>query len=84
MWAALIEAAKAALFEKVKEMTKEEAKKLLDKLGVRVSEVTDEIVANVQAYKDELDGETRRKTRLFWGIVAVVCSVVSFCAGYYI
>ena len=84
MWAALIEAAKAALFEKVKEMTKEEAKKLLDKLGVRVSEVTDEIVANVQAYKDELDGETRRKTRLFWGIVAVVCSVVSFCTGYYI
>lgn len=84
MWAALIEAAKAALFEKVKEMTKEEAKKLLDKLGVRVSEVTDEIVANVQAYKDELDGETRRKTRLFWGFVAVVCSVVSFCAGYYI
>ena len=84
MWAALIEAAKAALFEKVKEMTKEEAKKLLDKLGVRVSEVTDEIVANVQAYKDELDAETRRKTRLFWGIVAVVCSVASFCAGYYI
>lgn len=83
MWAALIEAAKAALFEKVKEMTKEEAKKLLDKLGVRVSEVTDEIVANVQAYKDELDAETRRKTRL-WGIVAVVCSVVSFCAGHYI
>ena len=31
MWAALIEAAKAALFEKVKEMTKEEAKKLLPK-----------------------------------------------------
>ena len=84
MWAALIEAAKAALFEKVKEMTKEEAKKLLDKLGVRVSEVTDEIVANVQAYKDELDAETRRKTRLVWGIVAVVCSVVSFCAGHYI
>ena len=84
MWAALIEAAKAALFEKVKEMTKEEAKKLLDKLGVRVSEVTDEIVANAQAYKDERDAETRRKTRLCWGIVAVVCSVVSFCAGHYI
>ena len=82
MWAALIEAAKAALFEKVKEMTKEEAKKLLDKLGVRVSEVTDEIVANVQAYKDELDAETRRKTRLFWAIVAAVCSAVSFGVGY--
>lgn len=84
MWAKLIEAAKAALFEKVKEMTKEEAKELLDKLGVRVSEVTDEIVASVQAYKDELDAETRRKTRLFWVAVTVVCSVASFCAGYYI
>ena len=59
-------------------MTKEEAKKLLEKLGVHVSEVTDEIVAKVEAYKAELDTETRRKTRLFWVIVAAVCSAVSF------
>lgn len=63
-------------------MTKEEAKKLLEKLGVHVSEVTDEIVAKVEAYKAELDTETRRKTRLFWAIVAAVCSVVSFGVGY--
>lgn len=70
------------LSKKVKEVTKEEAKKLLEKLGVHVSEVTDEIVAKVEAYKAELDTETRRKTRLFWAIVAAVCSVVSFGVGY--
>lgn len=63
-------------------MTKEEAKKLLEKLGVHVSEVTDEIVAKVEAYKAELDTETRRKTRLFWAIVAAVCSAVSFGVGH--
>lgn len=63
-------------------MTKEEAKKLLEKLGVHVSEVTDEIVAKVEAYKAELDTETRRKTRLFWAIVAAACSAVSFGVGY--
>lgn len=63
-------------------MTKEEAKKLLEKLGVHVSEVTDEIVAKVEAYKAELDTETRRKTRLFWVIVAAVCSAVSFGVGH--
>lgn len=70
------------LSKKVKEVTKEEAKKLLEKLGVHLSEVTDEIVAKVEAYKAELDTETRRKTRLFWAIVAAVCSVVSFGVGY--
>lgn len=68
--------------KKVKEMAKEEAKKLLEKLGVHVVEVTDEIVAKVEAYKAELDTETRRKTRLFWAVVAAVCSAVSFGIGY--
>lgn len=70
------------LSKKVKEMAKEEAKKLLEKLGVHVVEVTDEIVAKVEAYKAELDTETRRKTRLFWAAVAAVCSAVSFGIGY--
>ena len=70
------------LSKKVKEMAKEEAKKLLEKLGVHVVEVTDEIVVKVEAYKAELDTETRRKTRLFWAVVAAVCSAVSFGIGY--
>lgn len=70
------------LSKKVKEMAKEEAKKLLEKLGVHVVEVTDEIVAKVEAYKAELDTETRRKTRLFWAVVAAVCPAVSFGIGY--
>lgn len=59
-------------------MTKNEVKEFLDKLGVKVEEVTDEIVAKVEAQKALLDAETRRKTRLFWGpvgfLVGVLCS----------
>ena len=51
-------------------------KELLDKLGVKVEEVTDEIVAKVQAQKALLDAETRRKTRLFWGPVGFIAGVL--------
>ena len=52
-------------------------KELLDKLGVKVEEVTDEIVAKVQAQKALLDAETRRKTRLFWGPVGFIAGVLA-------
>ena len=58
-------------------MTKREVKELLDKLGVKVEEVTDEIVAKVQAQKALLDAETRRKTRLFWGPVGFIAGVLA-------
>ena len=48
-------------------MTKEEVKEWLDKLGVKVEEVTDELIAKVEAQKALLDAETRRKTRLIRG-----------------
>ena len=67
MWNLIVKALKDALKEKVTEMTKEEVKEWLDKLGVKVEEVTDEIIAKVEAQKALLDAETRRKTRLFWG-----------------
>lgn len=75
--ALIVKALKDALKEKVTEMTKREVKELLDKLGVKVEEVTDEIVAKVQAQKALLDAETRRKTRLFWGPVGFIAGVLA-------
>ncbi len=78
MWDFVVKALKDALKEKVTEMTKEEVKEWLDKLDVKVEEVTDELIAKVEAQKALLDAETRRKTRLFWGpvgfIVGVLCT----------
>ena len=86
MWDFIVKALKDALKEKVTEMTKEEVKEWLDKLGVKVEEVTDELIAKVEAQKAQaqkalLDAETRRKTRLFWGPVGFIAGVL--CAWLY-
>lgn len=76
MWNLIVGALKDVLKEKVTEMTKDEVKEWLDKLGVKVEEVTDEIIAKVEAQKALLDAETRRKTRLFWGPVGFLTGVL--------
>lgn len=76
MWNLIVKALKDALKEKVTEMTKEEVKEWLDKIGVKVEEVTDELIAKVEAQKALLDAETRRKTRLFWGPVGFIAGVL--------
>ena len=77
MWDFVVKALKDALKEKVTEMTKEEVKEWLDKLGVKVEEVTDELIVKVEAQKALLDAETRRKTRLFWGPVGFIAGVLA-------
>lgn len=77
---ALIDAVK----EKVTEMTKDEAKELLAKFGVRVEEITDEALAYVEAAKEEMDTETRRRVRKFWIGVTCVFSLICFGIGYMI
>ena len=76
MWNFIVKALKEALKEKVTEMTKEEVKEWLDKIGVKVEEVTDDLIAKVEAQKALLDAETRRKTRLFWGPVGLLIGAV--------
>ena len=76
MWHLFVKALEEALKEKVTEMTKEEVKEWLDKLGVKVGEVTDDLTAKVEAQKALLDAETRRKTRLFWGLVGFIAGVL--------
>ena len=77
MWNLIVNALEEALKEKVTEMTKEDVKKFLDKLGVKVEEVTDELIVKVEAQKALLDAETRRKTRLFWGPLGFLAGVLA-------
>lgn len=84
MWDLIVRALKEALKEKEYDMTKGEVKEWLDKLGVKVEEVTDDLIAKVEAQKALLDAETRRKMRVFWGSVAGVMTVAGFAAGFYV
>lgn len=63
-------------------MTKEEVKSFLDGLGVKVSEITDDVIAKVENAKAQLDTETRRKVRAFWVCVTVLGVAVGIGIGY--
>lgn len=58
-------------------MSKEEAKAFLDKIGVKVDEITDDIAAEVDEWKSVLDTETRRAVRPYW----ITISVITFVLG---
>ena len=81
LWALVRAAVLDAAKEKAEQMTKEEAKELLDKLGVKVSEISDDVLERVEAYKSELDTETRRKVRSFWVVITGVGIVVGIGIG---
>ena len=82
LWAIVKEALFDAAKDKVSDMTKEEAKQLLEKLGVKVEELTDELVAKVEAYKAKLDTDTRRTVRKFWVVVSIAAFVLGVGVGY--
>ena len=63
------------------EMTKYEAKAWLEKLGVKVSEITDEMLAKIDAAKAQMDTDTRRKVRAFWLCVTALGVVVGIGIG---
>lgn len=58
-------------------MTKDEAKELLVKLGMKVDEVSDELEAKITEWKSGLDAETRRAVRPYW----ITISVITFVLG---
>ena len=62
-------------------MTKEEVKSFLDGLGVKVSEITDDVIAKVENATAQLDTETRRKVRAFWVCVTVLGVAVGIGIG---
>lgn len=60
-----------------KEQIKLEAKRVLDSLGVKLDEITDDIAQEIVDWKESMDTETRRQCRAFWLIVVAI----SFLAG---
>lgn len=77
---ALLRAAIAAflqtLSDKAKDKAMDEAKALAEKLGLKLEQLTDEAIADLAARKEELDKETRRKTRAFWIPVGLVAGAI--------
>lgn len=63
-------------------MTKEEAKALLEKFGVKVGEITDDIAAEVDEWKSGLDAETRRTVRPYWITISVITFVLGCGVGH--
>lgn len=63
-------------------MTKEEAKALLEKFGVKVGEITDDIVAKVDEWKSGLDAETRRAVRPYWLAMVAIAFVLGCGVGH--
>ena len=63
-------------------MTKEEAKAFLDKIGVKVDEITDDIVAEVSEWKSGLDAETRRAVRPYWIAMVAIAFVLGCGVGH--
>lgn len=63
-------------------MTKEEAKEFLDKIGVKVDELTDDIVAEVAEWKSGLDAETRRAVRPYWIAMVAIAFVLGCGVGH--
>lgn len=63
-------------------MTKDETKELLEKLGMKVDEITDDIATEVDEWKSGLDAETRRTVRPYWITISVITFVLGCAVGH--
>ena len=63
-------------------MTKEEAKALLEKLGMKVDEVSGELEAKITEWKSGLDAETRRAVRPYWLAMVAIAFVLGCGVGH--
>lgn len=63
-------------------MTKEELKALLEQIGVKVDEITDDIAAEVAEWKSGLDAETRRAVRPYWLALTAIAFVLGCGVGH--
>lgn len=82
LWILLKSAVLDAAKEKVSEMTKDEAKELLEKVGVKVEEISDDVAKKVAEFKDGLDAETRRAVRPYWIALCFIAFVLGGGVGY--
>lgn len=64
-----------------KEKLKLEAQAILDTLGVKIDEITDEIAEEVVSWKADLDTETRREVRKKCAVVGAVACILCYFLG---
>lgn len=65
-------------------MTKEEAKALLEKLGIKLDEVGDDVEEKIAEWKSGLDAETRRAVRPYWITISVIAFVAGVAVGHFL
>ena len=58
-------------------MTKQELETLLKDFGAKGKQIAADIADKIDAEKEQLDTDTRRKVRSFW----IAVSVITFAAG---
>ena len=60
----------------------EKVKEIVETIGLKAEEINDEIVAKVDAFKANLDTETRRELRKVWGAISALCFVLGYLMGW--
>lgn len=65
-------------------MTKEEAKALLEKLGIKLDEIGDDVEEKIAEWKSGLDAETRRAVRPYWITISVIAFVAGVAVGHFL
>ena len=63
-------------------MTKEEAKALLEKLGIKLDEIGDDVEEKIDEWKSGLDAETRRAVRPYWLAMVAIAFVLGCGVGH--
>ena len=62
-------------------MTKEELKALIEELKQKGEDFSDELYMQLEQAKSEMDTQTRRKLRIYWGIACIFCLAIGYMLG---
>lgn len=64
-------------------MTKDELKTALKDFGSRGKQIADELYDKLEAEKETMDTDTRRKMRAFWAFVAICTFGIGVSVGHW-
>lgn len=65
-------------------MTKEELKNALKDFGSKGKQIADELYEKLEAEKETMDTDTRRKTRAFWAFVTICTFGIGIAVGHWL
>ena len=57
-------------------------KEIVEMIGLKAEEINDDNVEKVDAFKANLDTETRRELRKVWGAISALCFVAGYLMGW--